>query len=281
MIDGTYMETPASRSLDQPIDEGADTMARQGLQGKGFSRDVAVLQAAMGYSFKDSSHLALALTHSSFAHEYSGSYLSCNERLEFLGDAVLGLVITHYLYKTFPNLPEGKLSTMKSRLVSGPVLCRIAKNLDLGNFLRLGKGEEKLGGRIRKSMLASALESVLGAIFLDGGFKAAQEAVLHVLGHELDSIHQRMEQYDFKSQLQKVTQNLFGIVPSYETVSQTGPDHGRVFRVRARVKGSLFAIARGPSKKSAAQRAARLVLRKIEKNSLEAVVSQEGESRGI
>ncbi len=225
------------------------------------------MEAQLGYHFQDQAPLVLALTHSSFAHETAGT--SClwesNERLEFLGDAVLGLVITGYLYEKYPLLSEGKMSAMKSRLVSGGMLGKIAKGLNLGKFLLLGRGEEKLGGRLKKPMLARTLEAMVGAVFLDGGVESAQEVVLRLFQKELDGIHRRMEEYDYKSQLQKVTQNFYGIVPVYELVSQTGPDHGRVFRVRVRVRDQIFAIARGTSKKTAEQRAARLVLRKIEK----------------
>ncbi len=224
------------------------------------------LEELLGYRFRNKDFLTLALTHSSYAHEISGSSLTaCNERLEFLGAAVLGLVITHYLYQQYPELSEGKLSAMKSRLVSGGVLGKVAKSLNLGKYLLLGKGEERLGGRLRKSMVARTLEAIVGAIFLDGGLEKSQSFLLKFLELELVGIQRGMEQYDYKSQLQKITQNLYGVVPVYAMVSQTGPDHGRVFRVRATVKELFFAVARGTSKKSAEQRAARLVLRKIQK----------------
>lgn len=223
------------------------------------------LESLLGYRFENPEHLVLALTHSSFAHEKSGTYLACNERLEFLGDAVLGLIITRHLYDTYPDLTEGKLSVMKSRLVSGIMLGKMAKTLNLGKYLLLGRGEEKLGGRIRKSMLARTFEAIVAAIFLDGGLDGAREFVLKLFRNELNDIQQGMQQYDYKSQLQKITQNLYGTVPGYELISQTGPDHGRVFRVRAKVTEQIVAVARGTSKKSAEQRAARLVLRKIEK----------------
>ena len=139
----------------------------------------------------------------------------------------------------------------------------------------LGRGEEKLGGRLRKSMLARTLEAILGAIFLDGGLEKSEEIILRLLHQELKDVQRSMGQYDYKSQLQKLTQNLFGSVPAYELVSQTGPDHGRVFRVRARVKDQFYAVARGTSKKSAEQRAARLVLRKLEKQQLALPVPNE------
>ncbi len=224
------------------------------------------LEELLGYQFRNKDFLILALTHSSYAHEIAGSSLTaCNERLEFLGDAVLGLVITHYLYQQYPDLSEGKLSAMKSRLVSGGILGKVAKSLNLGKYLLLGKGEERLGGRLRKSMMARTLEAIVGALFLDGGLENAQVFLLKFLEQELAGIQRGMEQYDYKSQLQKITQNLFGVMPAYAMVSQTGPDHGRVFRVRATVKEQFFAVARGTSKKSAEQRAARLVLRKIQK----------------
>ncbi len=234
------------------------------------AKDVSVVESALGYYFEDRSHLILALTHSSFAHESSATHLASNERLEFLGDAVLGLIVTRYLYQTYPLLSEGKLSVMKSRLVSGGILGKMARTLNMGKFLLLGRGEEKLGGRLRKSMLARTLEAIIGAIFLDGGLEKSEEIVLRLLNPELMDIRRSMSQYDYKSQLQKLTQNMFGMVPAYDLVSQTGPDHGRVFRVRARVKEQISAVARGTSKKSAEQRAARLVLRKLEKQPLKA-----------
>ncbi len=226
------------------------------------------LEEAIGYSFRDKQMLKLALTHSSFAHETSATYLHCNERLEFLGDAVLGMIITRHLYDAYQDVSEGKLSVMKSRLVSGTILGKVAKGLNLGKYLLLGRGEEKLGGRQRKSILARAFEALVAGVYLDGGLEEVRAFVLRVLSQELSGIASGLEQYDYKSQLQRVTQNKFGIVPTYELVSQTGPDHGRVFRVRASVQEQLFAVARGSSKKSAEQRAARLVLRKIEKTDL-------------
>jgi ribonuclease III len=262
MVGATFIRPRASIRGDRP-----QTMT---VSKKHNIDERAALETSLGYRFKEPALLTLALTHSSHAHEKAGRKISsasshCNERLEFLGDSVLGLAITNYLYDTFPDLPEGKLSVMKSRLVSGDVLGKIGRRLGLGQHILLGRGEEALGGRARKSILARALEAILGAVFLDGGQSRAQEATLRLFEQELGHIPSRIEQYDYKSQLQKLTQKLYGTVPRYDLVSQSGPDHGRVFRVRARMREQLFAVARGTSKKSAEQRAARLALRKMEK----------------
>jgi len=224
----------------------------------GIDADLEVLQVALGFHFSNTELLVQALTHRSFANERQSDGCRDNETLEFLGDAVLDLVIGHHLMTGFPGLGEGDLSTTRAQMVSEQGLYRVARDLDLGQWLRLGKGEERSGGRDKSSILADALEALLAAVYLDGGFDAARDVVLkHFSAHTPKTPGQHA---DYKTRLQELAQRLYKTAPVYEILSEEGPDHQKTFLVSVAIAGNESARARGHSKKAAEQAAAALAL---------------------
>lgn len=195
----------------------------------------------------------LALTHSSYANEVGDG--ESNERLEFLGDAVLDLALADILYRRYPDRDEGELSKIRAVVVSRPVLAQAARGLGLGALLRLGKGEEGAGGRDRPSILAAALEALLGAVFLAYGYPRTRRLVVELLGNEIER-YAAERSPDYKSLLQELGQRRFGSLPAYSLVEQEGPEHEKVFTVAVELGGSK-AVGRGRSKKEAEQAAAK------------------------
>lgn len=227
--------------------------------------DTSALEKKIGHVFASPELLAHALTHSSYVNESAEKTSFSNERLEFFGDAVLGLVVTEELFHAFPDSPEGKLSIIKSRLVSGSRLAAYARSLGLGACLLLGKGEERLGGREKESILSSAFEAVVAAVYIDGGIEAARSFIKQVFGRDLKESGAGAEQLDYKSRLQKLTQKKYGMMPTYVVTATAGPDHRKQFRVEARIGDMLASSATGKSKKEAEQGAARCLLDMVEK----------------
>lgn len=231
------------------------------------------LEQAIGYTFTNREILRRALTHSSHAHERSTSGhaggLTDNEQLEFLGDAVLGLLISEGLVERFPEYQEGRLSKLKAHLVSASYLQEIAQNLDLGSYLHLGRGEEMSGGRAKPTLLVDALEAVIAALYLDGGLEEARRFVNRFLlggAHGgLIQIEERLPHrvVDFKSALQELAQARKLPQPRYVIVRERGPEHSKTFTIEARVGGDLISQAEGLTKKSAAQKAARAIFEKL------------------
>jgi ribonuclease III len=222
---------------------------------------IAALEQALSYGFTRVELLNQALTHKSYVHERRQS-MQHNERLEFLGDAVLGLVISDYCYATFAALAEGELSKLRASLVNEGNLARIARRLDLGAYLLVGRGEELTGGRAKASLLADTLEAVLAAIYLDSSLDRVYQVVLHCFREELATVLHEGHK-DFKSDLQEYTQEKFGCVPTYVVVREYGPDHEKVFEVELMIQGRLQGIGTGKSKKEAEQTAARKVLESL------------------
>lgn len=217
------------------------------------------LEEVVGYTFKDAGLLKQALSHKSHASESgSGVY---NERLEFLGDSVLAAVVAHALFSEYPDEPEGNLSKKKSLLVSRPSLAAWGEELDLGSYLLLGVGEESTGGRTRQSLLANAVEALIGAIYLDGGYEPAAKFVRAWWSTK----HAGLLETDHKSRLQELLQKRYKSPPSYELTASTGPDHDKVFKVLVRIAGKELGEGSGKSKKEAEQSAARDALAKLEK----------------
>lgn len=214
----------------------------------------------IGYAFSNRELLVEALTHRSYLNEAEDVSLD-NQRLEFLGDSVVGLVVARELFRQFPNAHEGQLSTMLSQLVCETALAERAQELDLGSFLLMGRGEEKSGGRLRPSLLADAFESLLGAVFLDGGLDAAERAIFRLMGEAIASCrvveHARS---DFKSRLQKLVQSSKMNAPTYRIADEDGPDHSKTFVAEVLVEGETVARGVGRSKKEAEQRAAESAL---------------------
>ncbi|MCX7722884.1 MAG: ribonuclease III [Verrucomicrobiae bacterium] len=217
--------------------------------------DVEVLQQRLGYRFHSPELLGLALTHPSAAHE-RGTPLQHNQRLEFLGDAVLQLVLSAELYTRFPTFPEGVLTKARARLVNRRALAEQGRQLGLGEFLELSRGEEQQGGRNRPSSLADAFEAVIGAIFLDGGLDAARAFVLSRFGHALEQLPALPAIENPKGELQELLQARSAAPPHYKLVSATGPDHDRVFECTVEHEGVELGRGRGKSKKEAEAAAA-------------------------
>lgn len=211
------------------------------------------LEALIGYEFRQEGLLRQALTHSSYANERHMKKLSDNERLEFLGDAVLEIVSSEYLYRNYPKLPEGDLTKFRASIVCEPTLALCTREIDLGRFLNLGKGENQTGGRNRKSILSDALEAVIGAIYLDGGFEKAKEFIHRFI---LTDIEHKKLFYDSKTILQEVVQGSYEEPLHYELLAEEGPDHDKNFRVEARIGDKVIGAGCGHTKKAAEQEAA-------------------------
>lgn len=232
--------------------------------------DLAALEAAIGYSFKDIGLLNRALTHKSYRFEqapHAGPPAQDNEQLEFLGDAVLGFIVSEQLVRLYPEIPEGGLSKRKAHLVSAQRLFEVAERLRLGAYLRLGRGEELTGGRSKRALLANALEAVIAALYLEGGLEAARRFILtHIMSEALASGSLDTDRVnDYKSALQERTQQLRLPTPRYVTVKEAGPEHSKTFTVEVRVGRNLTSRAEGFTKKSAGQKAAQLALEQLEK----------------
>ncbi|MBN2374101.1 ribonuclease III [bacterium] len=220
------------------------------------SEKLAVLQSGLGYNFQDMGLLETALTHKSFINETTQKGVLNNERLEFLGDAVLGLVITDFLIHRFPEYSEGDLSKLKGFVVSRSSLFELATELDLGKYLKLGRGELNTGGRHKRSILADSFEAVIAGIYLDGGFKAAYDFIIRQMGEKILGLAQNTYIPDYKTILQEHTQMMFGCVPKYEIVSEKGEDHDPEFEVCILIKDNRCGCGRGKSKREAEQDAA-------------------------
>jgi len=211
----------------------------------------------LGYGFSDPGPLTLALTHRSWCYETG--HTASNERLEFLGDAVLGVVVTDYLFTTHPEMPEGLLAKVRSAVVSEPTLAKIAGDLGVGEAVRLGKGEDASGGRSKASILSDALEAIIGAVYVDGGIDAAQNVVLGLFGASIAAAAEEPGDGDFKSQLQELTAQRFSAAPVYELGAE-GPDHEKRFSARVSIDGNVIGEGEGRSKKVAEQAAAQAAL---------------------
>jgi ribonuclease III len=228
----------------------------------GGSAELSPLEESIGYRFKNPAHLKQALSHKSFASESKSGVF--NERLEFLGDSILAAVVAHQLYVEYPEEDEGSLSKKKSLLVSRPSLAHWASELKLGSYLYLGVGEETSGGRSRQSLLGNALEALIGAIYLDGGYEAADRFIRKWCTGR----HGSLEETDYKSSLQEVLQKKYKVPPSYELARSAGPDHDKTFEVTVRLGKRVLGQGAGKSKKEAEQAAAR--------NALETMAHGEG-----
>ena len=211
------------------------------------------LEKRLGYSFHNRDLLAEALNHSSYANEHKGS-LGSNERLEILGDSVLGFVSAEYLFQGHPDLPEGDLTRMRASLVCEQSLYEVAKELSLGSYLKLGRGEEAGGGRHRQSILADAVEAVFAAVYLDGGIDRVRELIIRVLLSKGPAAEERK---DYKTTLQEVVQRRNGQILTYHMVAQSGPDHNKKFLFEVRLNDRPVGRGEGRSKKEAEQAAAK------------------------
>jgi len=219
------------------------------------------LEERLGYTFRDKELLYHALTHSSYANEHRGTGLTSNERLEFLGDSVLGMVVADYLYFAHPDTPEGELTRTRAALVREGSLHEAALSLNLGDYLRLGKGEDAGGGRSRPSLLADAMEAVFAAIYLDGGIEPVRKLIKRLI---LDRESEKtVKREDYKTTLQELVQRTPGSAIAYCLVGERGPDHDRIFEMEVTVGGIAMGRGTGHTKKEAEQQAARMAIREL------------------
>ncbi|MDO4632560.1 MAG: ribonuclease III [Eubacteriales bacterium] len=224
-------------------------------------RNISELETIIGYTFQDKELLENAMRHSSFANECRLHNVKDNERLEFLGDAVLELTSSEFLYQNYPDLPEGQLSRLRASIVCEPTLAQCAADVELSSFLRLGKGEELTGGRNRDSIVSDALEALIGAIYLDGGFTDAKEFVLRFI---MNDIENKKLFYDSKTILQELVQSRYkGEVIRYQLTGEEGPDHDKTFIVQLFVGEKAFESGSGRTKKAAEQQAAYRTILKL------------------
>ncbi len=225
--------------------------------------DLAALQQTLGVSFKDISLLEQALIHSSYINENPGFALTSNERLEFLGDAVLGLIVAEKLYQDYPHLTEGEMTRLRAALVRRETLARMARAIRLGDYLHLGRGEEASGGRNKPANLAATLEAVIAAIFLNQGPSNTKDFILRLLDAELQKVVSQGTEVDYKSELQELIQSREQQTPTYHVTEATGPDHSKTFVVEVRLGGVVLGRGLGKSKKTAETEAARSALEKL------------------
>jgi len=217
------------------------------------------LEARLGYTFQNRSLLDNALTHSSYANE-NHSPLGSNERLEFLGDSILGMVTADYLYHEHPGLPEGDLTRTRAALVCEESLAEVAQRLELGSYLKLGRGEANGGGRTRPSIQADAVEAVLAAVYLDGGLEEAAKIIRRFI---LEKETERSAYRDYKTALQELVQRESGQVLTYRLTGESGPDHAKTFTMAVDLNGALLGEGEGRSKKEAEQMAAKAAIEKL------------------
>lgn len=222
-------------------------------KGKNMNRDWRELEKRIGYCFKEKRLLRQAMTHSSFANEHNIDKLKCNERLEFLGDAVLEVVSSDFLYHRYQEKPEGELTKIRASVVCEPTLAFCASEIELGSYLMLGRGEENTGGRNRNSVVSDAMEALIGAIYLDGGFANAKEFVHQFVLNDLE--HKQLF-YDSKTILQEFVQGNYEEALSYRLLEESGPDHNKNFTVEARIGDRAIGSGSGRTKKAAEQEAA-------------------------
>ena len=218
--------------------------------------DLTDIEERLGVVFSDKSLLHRALVHRSYHNEHPGFPLENNERLEFLGDAVLGFVTGEYLYHRFPEMAEGQLTNLRSALVRRDALAQLARELDLGRFLLMGAGEISTGGRERPATLCATFEALIGAIYLDQGLDAVLRFLSPLMGPVAARVVQNQSDRDWKSRLQELSQGLMRHTPRYTTIAEIGPDHAREFTVEVTIGGESYGVGTGTNKQQAAQGAA-------------------------
>lgn len=223
------------------------------------------LEAKLGYRFKDPALLAHALVHRSWIAGKDIPYTENNERLEFLGDSILNMLVTEYLYEKFPDAPEGQMSKCKSAVVSGHALAQTSLLWDLGTYIRIGKGEARMGGRNKENILADAFEAILGAVYLDSGLNSVREILERFHFPRIESIVAGEEFVNHKSALLEVMQSKSKPLPEYKVIRESGPEHHKVFDVEVLLDGVVYGRGSGVSKKKAEQEAAGAALEQLEK----------------
>lgn len=225
-------------------------------------KELQLFEKHAGIRFRKLDFLNLAFSHRSFSNETTGN-IDNNEKLEFLGDSVLGVVVSDYLFRIMPERPEGELARIKSFVVSEESLAGIAKTIKVDNYILIGKGEEYSGGRSKKAILADCLEAIFGAYYLDSGFKNAQNFILKYMIPEVNKVLENKHRKDYKTLLQELVQKKYKSYPKYSLVKKTGPDHDRTFWIEVKVKNESYGPGQGKNKKEAEQRAAGLAFESL------------------
>jgi ribonuclease-3 len=234
--------------------------------------ELATVEAGLGLTFRDKTLLLRALTHRSHINENPNSPLEDNERLEFLGDAVLDFVTGEYLYHRFPEMDEGQLTSLRSALVRTETLARFASEMGLDRFIYMGRGEEDSGGRTRPAILCGCYEALIGAFYLDQGLDTAKAFIIQVIKPVIHHIMQNEINKDAKSRLQELSQGHRQVTPTYRTISEQGPDHAKEFTVAAIVGGEIYGLGTGRSKQVAAQAAAQAAVERLDREILEEAI---------
>ncbi len=237
--------------------------------------ELSAAEAGLGLTFRDKTLLQRALTHRSYTNENPDFPLEDNERLEFLGDAVLDFVTAEYLYHRFPEMDEGELTSLRAALVRTETLARFASELGLGSYIYMGRGEEENGGRTRPAILCGCYEALVGALYLDQGLEVTKAFVIQVIRPVVRQILESEANKDAKSQLQELSQKHRRITPTYRTVSERGPDHAKEFTVAAMIGRETYGLGTGRSKQVAAQAAAQAALERLEQEVREEWASDE------
>jgi ribonuclease-3 len=222
--------------------------------------ELSKLEKKLKLNFKDKNLLRMAFIHRSYLNEHPEERLGHNERLEFLGDSVLGMVVSKYLFIEYPNQPEGDLTNFRSSLVNAKMLSKAAVGLHLGNYLYLSRGEEATGGRNRQYIMANTFEALIGAIFLDQGLDAAESFIKKIILPNLKEILEKNLYKDFKSQLQEKAQEKYGVTPTYKVIEEIGPDHAKTFKTAVFIEQKKIAAGEGNSKQEAEQKTAKVAL---------------------
>ena len=259
----SLLQYPVKQTISLTIQGWGAYYELESLSGSLILVDIATLQTILGIKFKDLSLLQQSLVHRSYLNENPDLPLSSNERLEFLGDAVLDFVVAEKLYSQFPHFSEGEMTKLRSALVRQETLAKVALSLHLGEYLYLGRGEEESGGRFRSRNLSCVLEAVIGAVLVDQGFDVARDFILKLFGSEFDRVIEDKLVADYKSRLQQIVQLKRKVTPLYRTVEETGPDHAKVFTVEVMVGDSILGRGFGRSKKAAEMDAARNALESL------------------
>jgi len=226
---------------------------------------IQFLETILNEQIKDTKRVENAFVHRSYINEFRRKDTESNERLEFLGDAVLDMVITEELMKRFPEETEGALSKFRSMLVNEKTLAIVAEKIAIGGYLKLGKGEEQSNGRKKPSILSDTLEAVVGAIYLSNGMKAASVFILHVLGELVENVHAQIHKQDYKTTLQEMAQSLLKTIPRYQIAYQEGPDHLRTFETEVLILEQVMGRGKGRSKKESEQLAAKAAIQQLKK----------------
>jgi ribonuclease III len=256
MSDGLNMDAGQAPGQDRGQGRAESVEVTPRAEGAVPLRPLGGLQETLGYHFKDEEYLRNALVHKSYLHAVPDFPLGSNERLEFLGDSILGFIVSSDLYLENPNVPEGQLTAWRGALVRLTTLARVAAPLEIGEYMYMSRGEEAAGGRTRGTNLGRAIEALLGAIYLDGGMDAARDVWHRILGEGVGEQIREVLQADYKTQLQQFTQGHLRVTPQYRLVETTGPDHAKQFRVEVVAGERVLANGEGSNKQTAEQAAA-------------------------